>query len=616
MSVDFVNGELGTTAHTNVVSSDGYDVTNLLQKPMIGNTTFCDVEMAFTGLGEDAVKGQCNGFMSAYFVKPPIDIAIQFPCLVDITRIVVHRRSGTKRIAEFVLSSANSKPLFISVLGKCNELSINDTAVRKSARHLSEKSSKTRDPPTKASLNNSDASVLRDFPCKYEPDFSLTEIRNQNRSALHTIGRFSSRTSDADVIIFTHPRARINDNDSFVNARQNSTTISLFSLQYLYGVSHLVVRILRTEESTVAAIKRLEVWGKPSNQNKSILNDVIYSLIKKYQSKCMQELMKSNQNATSVKSHPHNVQNSEESSIKSQRNNQTNDGNISRIPEDFTDPITYDIMILPVLLPSGHTIDSATLEKCIKEDERNGRLPLDPFTGIPLGESKAVPNTALKLRIDNFLLQNKVHINQDSQFKHTSGVSSPNANVVEQVVKNVKKRMMDSTNERDLRKAKISNLLSSAPLISQNKAAINNFGQKRLAVNPERCAPIICEKSMRDRSASTTIKEISNADTRHLENSTDACHEARLQSSLEVALKEVAGSVLKPKIKKSDLLEFTCSTCRRHGKETNLFQLPCHHLSCRTCIRETPSKRKCTICSTYFSNGEVVRVHYSGYFNT
>lgn len=35
------------------------------------------------------------------------------------------------------------------------------------------------------------------------------------------------------------------------------------------------------------------------------------------------------------------------------------------IPEDFLDPLTCDIMTIPLLLPSGHSIDAHTLERLV-----------------------------------------------------------------------------------------------------------------------------------------------------------------------------------------------------------------------------------------------------------
>jgi hypothetical protein len=66
---------------------------------------------------------------------------------------------------------------------------------------------------------------------------------------------------------------------------------------------------------------------------------------------------------------------------------------------DFFDPITCEVMTYPMLLPSGYTVDKATLEKYCEVEVVNGRQPNDPFTRIPFEHpaSVPVPHTALKV---------------------------------------------------------------------------------------------------------------------------------------------------------------------------------------------------------------------------
>ncbi|XP_056888132.1 RING finger protein 37 isoform X2 [Takifugu flavidus] len=77
------------------------------------------------------------------------------------------------------------------------------------------------------------------------------------------------------------------------------------------------------------------------------------------------------------------------------------------IPDDFLDPITQEVMVLPMLLPSGMSVDNSTLEEHQKREATWGRAPSDPFTGVPFTSvSRPVPNPQLKSRIDHFLLRN------------------------------------------------------------------------------------------------------------------------------------------------------------------------------------------------------------------
>lgn len=77
------------------------------------------------------------------------------------------------------------------------------------------------------------------------------------------------------------------------------------------------------------------------------------------------------------------------------------------IPDEFLDPITQEVMLLPMLLPSGVSVDNSTLEEHQKREATWGRAPNDLFTGVPFtSTSRPVPNPQLKSRIDRFLLQN------------------------------------------------------------------------------------------------------------------------------------------------------------------------------------------------------------------
>jgi len=76
------------------------------------------------------------------------------------------------------------------------------------------------------------------------------------------------------------------------------------------------------------------------------------------------------------------------------------------IPEEFLDQITQEVMLLPMLLPSGVSVDSSTLEEHQKREATWGRPPNDPFTGVPFtATSQPLPNPQLKSRIDHFVLQ-------------------------------------------------------------------------------------------------------------------------------------------------------------------------------------------------------------------
>jgi len=79
----------------------------------------------------------------------------------------------------------------------------------------------------------------------------------------------------------------------------------------------------------------------------------------------------------------------------------------NNVPENFLDEITYNIMIFPMILPSGKLVDQSTIDRHSQTEEKWGRLPSDPFTGqIFTKDRKPILNLILKSRIEEFLLKN------------------------------------------------------------------------------------------------------------------------------------------------------------------------------------------------------------------
>lgn len=92
--------------------------------------------------------------------------------------------------------------------------------------------------------------------------------------------------------------------------------------------------------------------------------------------------------------------------VENQKNEPTKLSTTSKeLPPEFLDPLTCEIMSLPIILPSGYTIDQGTLDRHIKSEMSWGRKASDPFTGMLLTETKnPIINHVLKERIDHFTL--------------------------------------------------------------------------------------------------------------------------------------------------------------------------------------------------------------------
>jgi len=74
--------------------------------------------------------------------------------------------------------------------------------------------------------------------------------------------------------------------------------------------------------------------------------------------------------------------------------------NYDDAPEEFIDPLTYNLMENPVILPSSHiNIDRRTIEEYLLAN------PTDPFNRNPLTKEELIPNKELKKKIDDYKMQ-------------------------------------------------------------------------------------------------------------------------------------------------------------------------------------------------------------------
>ncbi|KZC08610.1 RING finger protein 37 [Dufourea novaeangliae] len=180
------------------------------------------------------------------------------------------------------------------------------------------------------------------------------------------------------------------------------------SVRYLATyINNLRICICKTDNS-VPALGKIEVWGSVSSR---CGKDIIASISTLW---CKHEFHE----FKSVKREQSEEQSSSSNSIdKSQRlvlpitvvNSSFGEALDSslQVPEPFLDAITWEIMTQPILLPSGKIIDQSTLQKHEETEALWGRRLTDPFTGLSFSEDrKPVVATALKMRIDKFLLEN------------------------------------------------------------------------------------------------------------------------------------------------------------------------------------------------------------------
>lgn len=175
-------------------------------------------------------------------------------------------------------------------------------------------------------------------------------------------------------------------------------------------VDKLTIRIWKTRNSSVPAIKKIEVWGKVTGRcpfYEKVVN-----------------LWKSRDAGFYNPIQPEPLQSNKRKDEPLQSTEALNE---IQIPEELLDTITNQMMTVPMTLPSGKTVDQSTIEKFNKIEATWGREPSDPFTGVTFTNNrKPIFNSALKSSIDK-LLNKHPNASEFNDVARTVGTVSGNA---------------------------------------------------------------------------------------------------------------------------------------------------------------------------------------------
>ncbi|KAG1930284.1 RING finger protein 37 [Pimephales promelas] len=250
------------------------------------------------------------------------------------------------------------------------------------------------------------------------------------------------------------------------------------------------------------------------------------------------------------------------------------------IPEEFLDPLTQELMVFPMILPSGVIIDNSTLEEYWKREATWGRLPNDPFTGVPFSQSsKPLPNPLLKSRIDRLALR-----------RGCTGVGS-------------------RSDPQPSRLAEVKTATDS----SRNTQTLRFHG------STSRSAKRKYDSSFPSTSADPGRPPLRKTLQTHSESDS---HERRLADSLDQALDAALHGLpvfTSPRVDASTG-QHACVYCSCslsvYSSSVPSYALPCAHLACGPCLRrkrprdsQTP-EITCPTCGTSASGGDVTRVHH------
>ncbi|XP_067838174.1 RING finger protein 37 [Heptranchias perlo] len=493
-------------------------------------------------ISADPVKREC-GFRAECFVKPPIYATISFPFNVEICRIDIVVSTG--------FQSSFGLAIHTCTTGKKN-MTWNEISTQNS--QLAGQAYSDNDVFTlvgKAKLKKQNKVSFRHKAFQPKPPFNELQP------------------------------AAVDDN-TLVQDMWNKRHFSL------KNINHLRISITHVLGGTLPCLRRVDIWGQPAW---SCPRKVIESVFKVHQQ------YKAGRSIPTVKQE--NVSFAPSSSAPSDSLQPGSSGppmTTANIPEEFLDPITSEIMVLPMLLPCGKVIDQSTLDKYSQSEAVWGRVPNDPFTSVPFSRhSKPVPHPTLKARLDHFLLHTTI----------------PDRTVVGRtrvgfVASSAVKRKSDSIQDVTLNPA--SELISS--YTSWNSTAVSDCGEKRF-----------------------------KAETKELQEPGQdlgtVSHEQRLSQSLDSALASAlstfpsftarqrqdkpqpAGGSNVNSIPERDPIssEEACSACSQafsaYSKNVVMYRLLCEHLICRPCLSEKQksSALSCLKCNRIVCTRDVVRVH-------
>ena len=503
-----------------------------------------------------------KGFLVENFVRSPANITFEFACSIEIERIVIHGVVGAQRSCGYEIFTQTQK---------------------KSGSKLLEKEKK-QDGKSDTCAGKKDQEGVFTSIGKFNKleaeTFTFKNNRYRKRSPFSGLIRMSERYYDANKHIEAELRSR--------------------NVMNLTRVSHLTVRVNRVVPGCVAAIKWVEIWGQPAL---STTPEVINRILDIHKELTNRDHVERNHETTSLKNKTI-VQSTQAPVIDETKVN---------IPSEFLDAITYEIMMIPMLLPSGYTVDQVTIEKHNKEQAIWGRVPNDPFTGKSFTyNAKPVSNAALKVRIDQFLLKYGTDVGVN--FRTIGTRSDPNTAGVSTLLNGP-----STSTERKPVKVMTDSCLKASHLKHAHPVQVTVPSKTRPISPPE---PTVRSKKLRSTTYSSVLvidlaKESANSSCGSANTSKTIIsgneHEKRLSSTLDDALDSALSalpSFTSSTIRQQPLTSNKCIECDGTFESGDAYQLPCKHKMCRKCItRGGTSEIKCPNCKKLFSRNGIVKVH-------
>ncbi|XP_072112780.1 RING finger protein 37 [Mobula birostris] len=493
-------------------------------------------------ISADPVKTRC-GFRAEYFIKPPLHVTVSFPFNVELCRIDLE-----------VSGLQNSLGLDIYTCTTCNK-----------TQAWTENSFQSSQPACQT-FTDKDVFTL----------VGKVVLKNQNK------------------VSFRHkaykPRAPFNELNELSAVDSHTSKQDLWNKgQFsLTNINHLRICITYVSGGRVPCFRKLDIWGQPSRSSPLKLIESVFKAYQEYKAEQSIPVIKQGIASTA----PSN--NTPGDSLQPSTHGSPLPG--GSIPEEFLDPITSEIMVLPMLLPSGKVIDQSTLDKYSRNEATWGRVPNDPFTGVPFSHhSKPVPHLTLKARLDYFVLHSTI-----------PGHDIVGRSRVGFVASSAVKRKSDSIQDADMNP--VSEQISACT--SSNYSSVSDSNEKRFKAEVKE--PQKSEKSLGLVSHEQKLAQSLDSALASVLSTFPSFTAKQSQYKLQPAGGSNADCLQEQRPVRSDE---ACSGCSEafsaYSKHLVVYRLLCGHLICRPCLseRQKSSTPSCLKCNRTIYTSDVVRVH-------
>ncbi|XP_033828465.1 RING finger protein 37 [Periophthalmus magnuspinnatus] len=554
MVINLCLPQFQTAIHCNKLCADGYDVTNLVS-------------------ADPAVRRR--GFKLEYYLRPPLQVTLTFKCKVELCRVDVELWPwGMDR------GQACKKLEISTCSGSLSSTSCNQNQQNRTLNHPQRKDCKD------GNLSQTNGGFWRERAQNWsgnEPQCTT----NQFNGDFKLVGRCELR--EETRVCFSHksfkPRPPFQHPTPPSPPPTNCRHDELWSRgpQSLGAVTQLRVALPFGGAASALGLKALSVWGQPA---KCCTAEEVERIRNAHEAS--ERLTQTAVSVTPVRP------------TKLQQKATTSQS--SSVPEEFLDPITQEMMVLPMLLPSGVSVDHSTLEEYQKREATWGRLANDPFTGVTFtASSQPLPHPQLKARIDHFLLQ-RGQLSIDGRLGRQAEARTPHPS---RLVVTERDKRTCSTEQNEIKAFKLNT----------------------------------CANDVSEDDQESLLPQAKRPRNDQVSEATCTSHEQRLSASLDEALstalqgrpsftsnlslnqpqhKEVKGATSKD--------EKICSACScslsvYSTPASPFYQLTCGHFLCRSCLH-TPSKPPnptsmptsryifCTTCHSSTPRSDVTRVHH------